>query len=522
MRRMPVGCNDFRDLRDRDLYYVDKTWYIDRFIGYESRITLLARPHRCGRTLCLSMLDAYLNVRYAGEPDRFEGLEISERRPNDPEKNSNPVILMSFKDLGNGTYESFQEDFADRMSELFAGYPELRTSERLNGDTKEIYESIVSRRADKARLMLAPNHLCQMLNAHYGRKVIVLIDDCDDPVVIPGSTVERGRVEKFLEVMLQHVLNVNHNRSFRFAVVMSARMVFERYAPVYGVDNKHPLTYRFSDLFRFTQKDVERILREYGEGRRINEARRWYGPDFNPYSVVRYVDSGFVPRVYRTDPGNDPIMDAAMAMNSKRIFTQLTGMAIGGRVPAFTYTTMTYREMSDGDDEMMSMLILMGYLDAYRDDLHVTWASVPNLETRHIFASAVSGLLSPPGTDLIGDFARAMYDADADAMLGCMDAAFEYSAGGRIADREQIHRAFLAGALMLVGADYHVDTERRLDDGFYHITPMSRACHGGDVLFKIEKAGYWTPYRDHWQRPEIIVGPTRSESRRYGLRDRPM
>lgn len=515
MREVPVGCSDFRELRDRNLYYVDRTYYIGRFVDYESRITLLARPHRCGKTLSLSMLDAYLNIRYAGEPDRFEGLEISKRRPNDPEKNSNPVILMSFKGLGTGTYDSFLAAFADRMSELFASYPELRTSERLNGDTKEVYESIVSKQADKARLMLSPNHLCQMLNAHYGKRVVVLIDDCDDPVIIPESSIERDQVEKFMEIMLQHVLNVNHNRSFGFAVVMSARMVFDGYAPVYGVDNKHILTYNFWGLFEFKQRDVELILKEYGEGRRINEARAWYGPDFNPYSIVNYVASGFVPKVYRTDVGNDPIMDAVLAPMDRCIFSSLTEMALGLHTPVFVDTVMTYRAMTRGEESLMSMLVLMGYLNAYRDDLRTTWASVPNLETRHIFASEISRVLSPPGTDLIGDFLRAMGDADRDAMLGCLDRAFEYSAGGRVRDDELIHHAFQAGAMMLIGAEYSVDLERRLDDGFFHISPTSKTRGRRDVRFKIEKAGYWTPYRDRWQKPEIIISedptaPTRN------------
>ena len=511
MRKMPAGCSDFRELRDRDLYYVDKTRYINRFLNSESRITLLARPHRCGRTLCLSMLDAYLNIKYAGEPDRFEGLEISRIRPDDPEKNSNPVILMSFKGLGTGTYESFLESFADMMSELFASYPELRTSDRLNEDTKEVYESIVSKRADKARLMLGPNHLCQMLNAHYGRRVVVLIDDCDDPVIIPESSIERDKVEKFLEIMLQHVLNVNHNRSFGFAVVMSARMVFDGYAPVYGVDNKHIFSCGFGGLFDFGQRDVELILKEYGEGRRINEARAWYGPWFNPNSVVRYIDSGFVPGVYRTDVGSDPIMDAALAPMDGDIFARLTEAALGIHTPIITDTVMTYRAMTRGEESIMSMLVLMGYLDGFRDDQHLTWAKVSNLENRHIFASEISRVLSPPGTDLIGDFFSAMGEGDADAMLGCLGRAFEYSANGRVHDNELIHRAFETGAMMLIGAEYDIDLKRRLDDGFFHISPTSKTRGRRDVKYKIEKAGYWTPYRDHWKKPEIIVTSMRSE-----------
>ncbi len=103
MEGMPVGNDNFRKLRDRDLYYVDKSPLIDMVLKSSSDVMLFTRPRRFGKSLNLSMLDAYLNIKYAGERDRFSDLKISELRPDDPEKNSNIVVFVSLKDLGDGT-----------------------------------------------------------------------------------------------------------------------------------------------------------------------------------------------------------------------------------------------------------------------------------------------------------------------------------------------------------------------------------------------------------------------------------
>ena len=121
MIKMPIGCSDFKELIDRGYYFVDKSEYIDDVVDttavpvFMTYITFIPRPHLFGKTLFLSMLDAYLNFRYADGPDRFEGMKISEIRPNDPHKNVHVVINVSLKDLGDGTYAVFRRKLIERI-----------------------------------------------------------------------------------------------------------------------------------------------------------------------------------------------------------------------------------------------------------------------------------------------------------------------------------------------------------------------------------------------------------------------
>ena len=109
MKALPIGYDDFKELRDRGLYYVDKSALINQILSSQAKVLLFTRPRRFGKSLNLSMMDAYLNSRYADDPDRFSGLAVSELRPDDSEKNSNFIIKLNFKRLDTETFEIFLE-----------------------------------------------------------------------------------------------------------------------------------------------------------------------------------------------------------------------------------------------------------------------------------------------------------------------------------------------------------------------------------------------------------------------------
>lgn len=149
---MPVGENDFRELRNKDLYFVDKSLFIDELLKSTAKVTLITRPRRFGKSLNLSMLDSYLNMRYVDGPDHFKGLKISERRPNDLEKNTNVVINISFKESGNGSYVSFLKQFEKNVSWVYHDFLELSDSPRLSPTNREDFRKICEKRADEYNL----------------------------------------------------------------------------------------------------------------------------------------------------------------------------------------------------------------------------------------------------------------------------------------------------------------------------------------------------------------------------------
>ncbi len=152
MEGMPIGHDDFRELRDRDLYYVDKTPLIDMVLRYPAKAAVITRPRRFGKSLNMSMLDAYLNVKYAGERDRFSDLKISELRPDDPEKNSNIIISLNFKGLKTHNYDIFKTSFKNYIINLYGDFEELARSEKLSPKLIKWYRELAEGTADYGTL----------------------------------------------------------------------------------------------------------------------------------------------------------------------------------------------------------------------------------------------------------------------------------------------------------------------------------------------------------------------------------
>lgn len=147
MRAIPIGVDDFREIREADGYYIDKTALIDYLLKEKlTKVHQFTRPRRFGKSTNLSMLDYYFNMRYAGN-DWFNGLAISGLRPDDPEKNAYPVISLSLKDAYTSTYEEFEISMEVRMSDLYLRFPEIAECGSVPASLRKRYEDVIERRA---------------------------------------------------------------------------------------------------------------------------------------------------------------------------------------------------------------------------------------------------------------------------------------------------------------------------------------------------------------------------------------
>ena len=147
MRAIPIGVDDFREIREADGYYVDKTALIDYLLKEKlTKVHQFVRPRRFGKSTNLSMLDYYFDMRYAGN-DWFDGLAISDLRPDDPEKNAYPVISLSLKDAYASTFEEFEISMEIRMSDLYLRFPEIAECGSVPASLRKRYEDVIERRA---------------------------------------------------------------------------------------------------------------------------------------------------------------------------------------------------------------------------------------------------------------------------------------------------------------------------------------------------------------------------------------
>ncbi len=384
-----AGISDFKAIRDEGRLFVDKSPFIDSVMSV-GKVFLFTRPHGFGKTLNLSMLDAYLNIRYAGEPDRFEGLRISDIRPNDPEKNSNLVVMMSFRALGDDP-TAFMDRLRNVASELYAGFPELSGSDRLDEARRRQFDRVVSRESSESDLRTCLRDLTEMLFVHHGRKPVVLIDDFDAQVNGMKRGDGRDAVTRAVERLLQSVFK--DNGSLKFGVVTGVMRIIPE-SIFSGLDNF--VTGDIFDewqsaMFGFTSEEVRGICLDHGMIERFEDAARWCGgyrfgdsEVFNPLYFTEYVASGFE----QCDPSSGAGIDVPIdGMTDASLFAEFTESIEKGSMRVWIDRFVMTADMGSNLDNFVSVMVMMGYLRAVSVGCQREYEiSIPNAEVHLIFS----------------------------------------------------------------------------------------------------------------------------------------
>ena len=394
---IPIGVDDFKDIIDCNGYYVDKTEMIDHLLSNRSaNVHLFTRPRRFGKSLMLSMIDAYLNQKYRGGPDRFADLRISSMRPNDPEKNDNIVISISLKDLGDGSYRQFEDLLGFKIENIYERHMELDSSESVDPVSKASFRAILERRADSQTLMASLSRLCSMLHSHHGKKVIVLIDEYDSIInMAHGMKDEHNRIISFMRTFLGSTLKFNE--SLKLAVLTGVMRIPE--GSIFpGVENlcvNDVLSTECDWMYGFTAKEVRQICTCYGRPEKCSEAEEWYGGHrfgnavvCDPWSIMNYVKSGFVPGSYWTGTSGNSIVRELVDSADADTRDDISVMCSGGSIEANLDSNAVFDDATEIKDALYSVMVMSGYLSAVREGDRFL-LSIPNREIISLFEDTI-------------------------------------------------------------------------------------------------------------------------------------
>ena len=207
LKGLPIGREDFKEIRENDFYYVDKTKYIEELLLDGTQVKLFCRPRRFGKTLSMSTLRYFFDIKN-GEENRklFDGLYIS-NSPMMSEQGKYPVIFITMKGVSNSNFKEAFERIADKVSTLYRNYTFLL--EKLDEYEKEKFSSIVSENCNSIQLSSSLRFLTELLYKYYNQKVILLIDEYDSPIL---SAVEKGyytEMKDFLRAFYGDALKTN-------------------------------------------------------------------------------------------------------------------------------------------------------------------------------------------------------------------------------------------------------------------------------------------------------------------------
>jgi len=399
-RTLPIGVQDFKEIRELNRLYVDKTGMISQILSEGTECYLFLRPRRFGKSLNLSMLDAFFNIKYPKDNKWFDGLKISECKECQEHKNAYPVIYFDFKNLDADSYELFIKRLSIKMTDLYSEYEYLKESDDIDEIFKTDFDTIISGTTSVSVLMNSLNMLSDMLYAYHGTKVIILLDEYDNPVHHINDKNLQNDVVDVIRGMLSCALK--GNESLMFGVVMSIMQV-GRNSIFSGLNNikvNNIFSSKYGEMFGFTDDEVKAICEEYGHPEKHLEAKEWYegyrfgnAEVYNPWSVLNYIDEGFRPQAYWAETSGNSIINTLLECADEWVYEELMTLSQGKSIKKSIDSTITFEELNSIPGDIYSVMVMSGYLNVVPFELGYE-VGIPNGELYQVFGDQIAKYVS--------------------------------------------------------------------------------------------------------------------------------
>ena len=479
---IPVGVSDFEEIRRNGYYYIDKSGLIEELLGRTgTKVTLITRPRRFGKTLGMSMLENFFDIRKDSRK-LFEGLEIAKNRTLcDEWMNQYPTIFVSFRQVDGLDFTGAYDMLTWVISELYKKHLYLLESERIDECDKEIARQLIRGNASlkdtKGSLLL----LTRLLQQYYGKSVILLIDEYDVPVAKANNN---GYYKEMLDVMKGLMQALKDNQALRFAIITGCLKIAKE-SIFTGTNNFVSDTItnsRLNEYFGFVQREVDQLLQDADLLERADSMKEWYDGyhfgDFDvycPWDVMNYLlelqrNPKARPISYWKNTSDNAIIRSFIDYAGSNITKKLETLMAGGCIVQRVDENLTYDYLHSYEDNLWSMLYLTGYLtrareDDYKDEIPegMTALMIPNAEIKEIFETTVIKWFDDSAKKWNRNaLFDAVWNGDSDGITKEMNALLRRTISYHDY-REDFYHAFLAG--IFTGAGYMVDSNKEHGEG---------------------------------------------------------
>ena len=389
MKRIPIGLSDFKHLIEEDFYYFDKTNFIEQVIQDGAQVKLFTRPRRFGKTLNMSMLKYFFDIKEAEENRKlFKNLYI-EKTNSFKEQGKYPVIFLSLKDLKAATWEIMEKDIKSTIASLFLEYEDLYYE--LGEFDKPLFKKIAIKEVDIENLKDALKVLVKILYKKYNEKVVVLIDEYDSPLVSAYINGYYEKVKNFFKTFYSTVLK--DNTCLQMGVLTGIIRVIKAgiFSDLNNLRTYTILSDDYTDSYGLTEKEVEKSLKDYGLEYEISKVKDWYdgykfgdSEVYNPWSILNFLQDKEL-RAYWVDTSGNDLIKNVLKMTNKNIITALERLFNGeGLRQNLSGTSDLSKILSD--DEIWELLLFSGYLtieEKIDQDNYIL--RLPNKEVKSLF-----------------------------------------------------------------------------------------------------------------------------------------
>ena len=389
MKRLAIGLSDFKHLIEEDFYYFDKTKFIEEIIEDGSQVKLFARPRRFGKTLNMSMLKYFFDIKNREEnKEIFKDLYI-EKTEAFKEQGQYPVIFLSLKDLKALTWEQMEKAIKSAISRLFSEYKYLLND--LDKFDTLTFENILLKNTELEDLKEALKFLTRILYEKYNKKVVVLIDEYDSPLV---SAYINGYYEKAKDFFKTFYSTVLKDNSYLQMGVLTGIIRVIKAGIFSDLNNLRTYTILsdvYTDSYGLTEEEVEKSLKDYGIEQEISNVKDWYdgykfgdSEVYNPWSILNFLDFKEL-RAYWVDTSGNDLINDVLKNITKNTIEALERLFNGeGLKQNISGTSDLSKLLSE--EELWELMLFSGYLtveEKIDQDNYVL--RLPNKEVRTLY-----------------------------------------------------------------------------------------------------------------------------------------
>ena len=481
-----IGHHDFEEIRNKNLYYVDKTDFIRRLDESNHKIFLFPRPRRFGKTLNMMMLRRYFEISEKSKAPLFEGLKITEWEQFDYHLGRYPVIWLSFKDIKQQNWIDSYASILLLLQSEYGRHRYLETSPRLSESDKYFVKSILNREASVSDYQLSILKLCEFLYLHHGEKPMLLIDEYDTPI---NNSYICNFYEECIGFMRLLYSNCLKDNNYVERAVLTGIYRVAKESIFSGLNNLKVSTLiddEFADCFGFTPEEVHQLLIDTNSLDREEDVQRWYngyifGKEqviYNPWSILSFLENTQRElKPYWVNTSSNDIIKQLIVEGDAHVKQEIEILLGGGTLTKSISEDVVFGNIQETPDALWNFFLFSGYLKlvskVFDEQRQEGVFQIPNIEIKTIFKDSVLYWFSKSQTynkfnvvlenlkkGRIRDFSK--YFADFIRMT-CSYYDFADS------EPEKVYHALVLGMMVQLQTEYRITSNRESGYGRYDV-----------------------------------------------------
>lgn len=510
-RTVAIGAQDFERIITNNNFYVDKTLFLKEWWENDDSVTLITRPRRFGKTLNMSMVERFFSIKYAGQGDLFAGLHIWNEEKYRRLQGTYPVISLSFAAVkGTGNFSDLRRMICRLIYEQYNQYSYLLDVDGLMDEKEKDLFNAVSVNMDNDIAAMSLHMLSKLLMKHYGKKVIILLDEYDTPMQEAYVDGYWDEIVAFMRNLFNSTFKTNPylDRALMTGITrVSKESIF---SDLNNLEVVTSTTDKYTDAFGFTQEEVSAALHEFSLSDMEGSVRNWYDgftfgkrtDIYNPWSIINFLDKKKL-STYWANTSSNSLVGKLIREGSRDVKITMEELLKGGVLRTKIDEQIVFSQLDNNESAIWSLLLASGYLkvEKYTFDLEAETEEyilkLTNKEVKMMFKNMIEGWFKNY-SPAYNDFIKALLLNDKKAMNHYMNrvalATFSnFDAGNKpseMAEPERFYHGFVLGLMVELSNRYIITSNRESGFGRYDVMlkPKSNTDDAIIIEFKVHDA----------------------------------